>query len=192
MKTRNRLTPKEYSKKYPWVYFWWSASQYNGVRLVGWVRHRMGTGGPDTNKIGVGALIWSDWLFSHPLHNRRQRGGLPQGYYIMRPYHPAYRHAFNGHVRVKVRRPKVADLGSVSTQELIAEHRRDMPEPKPVKVVKQPTRTGPEWRTLAPGVKWCKGCGCVKLAPFEEKPVRYLVPRRERERRKAKVIQNEV
>lgn len=43
----------------------------------------------------------------------------------------------------------------------------------------------PEWKTLAPGIYWCQGCGCVKI----EKPgkrTRYLTPRRERERRIAK------
>jgi len=43
----------------------------------------------------------------------------------------------------------------------------------------------PEWRLLAPGVYWCRGCGCVKIETGCKK-ARYLTPRRERERRIAK------
>lgn len=50
------------------------------------------------------------------------------------------------------------------------------------------TKPKPEWKKLAPGVYWCRGCGCIKLSPIGGKHPRpmYLVPRRERERRKAK------
>lgn len=41
----------------------------------------------------------------------------------------------------------------------------------------------PEWKQLAPGVLWCQGCGCVKLTSGTS--TKYLVPRREAERRRA-------
>jgi len=53
----------------------------------------------------------------------------------------------------------------------------------------------PEWVQIAwqdesslswsPDVWWCKGCGCIKIAETGKK-TKYKVPRRERERRKAK------
>lgn len=40
----------------------------------------------------------------------------------------------------------------------------------------------PEWKELAPGLFWCRGCGCVKIVR-EGKRTRYITPRREKERR---------
>lgn len=43
----------------------------------------------------------------------------------------------------------------------------------------------PEWEELAPGVFWCRGCGCIKIVKQGFR-TRYQTPRRESERRKAK------
>lgn len=43
----------------------------------------------------------------------------------------------------------------------------------------------PEWKQLAPGIFWCKGCGCVKLVKTNRR-TRYITPRREKERRRLK------
>ena len=50
-----------------------------------------------------------------------------------------------------------------------------------------------EWVKIAPGVFWCKGCGCIKFQPHYSIKVkysttkwRYLVPQREKDRRETK------
>ena len=50
----------------------------------------------------------------------------------------------------------------------------------------------PEWKELAEGLYWCRGCGCVKIEHKDkDKATRYLTPRRERERRiKSKGVRN--
>lgn len=42
----------------------------------------------------------------------------------------------------------------------------------------------PEWKLIAPGVWWCKGCGRIKIVRDGGAPYRYLTPRRERDRRR--------
>lgn len=41
----------------------------------------------------------------------------------------------------------------------------------------------PEWKELAPGIFWCRGCGCIKIVR-EGKKTKYATPRREKLRRK--------
>lgn len=83
--------PKRSRNTKHWVHVWWSASEIVSVRFVRWVRMRRGSGDDDTNKIQVGALVWSDWLFSPPLmKTRRARGGMPRGHFRIRPYHTLY------------------------------------------------------------------------------------------------------
>ena len=72
-------------------WFEWSASYAHQVEFVRWCRMKMHTGEDDTNKIGVGAILYSDWLFSSRLMNSRQRGGLPPGFCTLAPYHNLYR-----------------------------------------------------------------------------------------------------
>jgi hypothetical protein len=93
-------------------WFWWSACETHSVKFIKWVRMRNHCGGPDSNKIGVGALVWSDWLFRPPLMNRRQRGGLKQGFYRVRPYTILYRsNPYPGHKRpFIIRRPKLEEV----------------------------------------------------------------------------------
>ena len=43
----------------------------------------------------------------------------------------------------------------------------------------------PDWREIAAGVCWCRGCGCLKIQRPGLKAL-YLVPRREKERRERK------
>jgi len=93
------------------VYMWWSASDTYRVTFIKWIRMRMGTGREDTNKIGVGALVKSDWLFQPPLLNRRQRGGLKVGYYKVHPYHDLYRKdPLRYNPAGKIRRPNIKEL----------------------------------------------------------------------------------
>lgn len=40
----------------------------------------------------------------------------------------------------------------------------------------------PEWKEIAPGLFWCRGCGCIKIV-HKDKRTRYSTPRREKERR---------
>ena len=101
----------------PWttVHFWWSNSYAHEVKFVRWVRMRMHTGGKDTNKLGVGCVVWSSWMFRHPMMNRRQRDGLRAGYCVLRPYTELYRttpyyRTKDGKKAVVVRRPKLEDV----------------------------------------------------------------------------------
>ena len=96
-----------------WVWFCWSSSYAYRVKLVRWVRKRMATGREDTNKIGTGAIIWSDWMFYPPQFNRRSRHKLPVGYYYLRPFDklyrrdPQYRYGPNHKLPPVVQRPSV-------------------------------------------------------------------------------------
>lgn len=72
------------------IWFWYSASSKMAVTFVRWHVMRMHTGGPDTNKLGVGAVVKSSWWFRPPLIVRRQRDGQPVGYALIRPYMTMY------------------------------------------------------------------------------------------------------
>ena len=100
------------AKKGQRVYMWWSASETHRVKFIRWARMRMSTGGDDTNKLGVGAIVWSEWLFRQPLMNRRQRHGLCAGNCRVEPYHDLYRkNPYRyGYKTPKVRRPKLKDV----------------------------------------------------------------------------------
>ena len=99
------------AKKGQNVWFLWSASESHKVKFIRWARMRMNTGDENTNQLGVGAVVWSDWLFSDPLMNSRQRQGLKAGYYAVRPYTKLYRNnplAYGcRHKVVEVKRPKL-------------------------------------------------------------------------------------
>ena len=49
---------KKEKKKF--VYFWWSTSEIIGVEFIKYTTMRNGTGGEDTNKIGVGVIVKSE------------------------------------------------------------------------------------------------------------------------------------
>jgi hypothetical protein len=73
-----------------WVYFWWSASNVYGAKFINWVVTRMHTGDKDTNKLGVGVLVESDWLFDKIIVNKIPYG-CKRGQYILAPYDDLYR-----------------------------------------------------------------------------------------------------
>jgi hypothetical protein len=96
-------------KKLVWIQ--WGAGWAYKVEFVRWIRMRMGTGDEDTNKIGVGALVRSDWLFGK-WHVRKIPKGCRRGEYKIAPYHDLFRTG-NGMIagpEGKLRRPKLADL----------------------------------------------------------------------------------
>jgi hypothetical protein len=91
------------------IYFRWSASYIHSAFLVGWKRMKMSTGGEDTNKLGVGAVIQSDWLFND--FNKKARHGLPKKHYLLRPYMELYLDDPNFTRKPrKVRRPSLKEL----------------------------------------------------------------------------------
>ena len=91
------------------VYFWWSASYVHEALLVGWKRTKMMTGGEDTNKIGVGAVIYSDFMFKK--YNKKQRSGLSKDHFLLRPYTTLYVSNPWGNSKArKVRRPTLTEL----------------------------------------------------------------------------------
>ena len=72
------------------VYYWHSASYVHAVKFVRWCVMRMGTGREDSNRLGVGAVLESDWLYSK-LFIARPEHGLRRGQSRLRPYHELYR-----------------------------------------------------------------------------------------------------
>lgn len=89
------------------VWFRWSAADIQQVKFVRWHRMRMHTGAANTNKLGVGCVVESDWLFSKCIVGRIPRG-VRRGQYILRPYtqlYPRYIDACG--YRNEVKRPTV-------------------------------------------------------------------------------------
>lgn len=83
------------------VWFQWSASEVLPAKFVRWVRMRMGTGQKDTNKIGVGALLY----FSR---NNVLRGVYKIKLYKLHPYTPIYRRARHARYYIhEIRRPDI-------------------------------------------------------------------------------------
>lgn len=72
-------------KRGDWVWFRWSASEWLPVRFVRWEVGRRGCGGADTNKLGVCAILRSDWCFDKCIVSRIPHG-LRRGQYRLRPY----------------------------------------------------------------------------------------------------------
>lgn len=95
------------------IYFWWSASEVYSAKFVKWVITRMHTGSEDTNKLGVGAIIESDWLFSRAL-SKRIPYGCKRGQHILRPYMDLYRSNKSAWKRRnKIKRPTLEQLRSL-------------------------------------------------------------------------------
>lgn len=93
------------------IYFWGSASYVYGVDFVRWIVMRMNTGREDTNKLGVGVVVESDWLWSSPTLSPVIPKGCKRGQHILSPYHDLYR-TYNDawrHVG-KIRRPTVEEV----------------------------------------------------------------------------------
>lgn len=72
------------------IYFWWSCSEVVGITFEKWIKMRMSTGQEDSNKIGVGVQVKSDWLFSKDIIKKIPHG-LKRGQYRVRPYTELYR-----------------------------------------------------------------------------------------------------
>lgn len=72
------------------VYFWWSASYVHSAKFVKWIITRIHDGSENSNKLGVGALLESDWLFGKCIVQNIQHG-CKRGQHISYPYHPLYR-----------------------------------------------------------------------------------------------------
>ena len=90
------------------VFYWYSASEVTSGVFVRWCVTKMHTGGADTDKMGVGAIIeideWRATLF------RRERG-LPRNHYKLRPYWDLYRSYDDARAyRNKIRRPTLKTL----------------------------------------------------------------------------------
>ena len=68
------------------IWFWYGVSSKMAVTFVKWQIMRMHTGGDDTNKLGVGAVVYSDWWFRPPCVLRRQRSNMKIGFELLRPY----------------------------------------------------------------------------------------------------------
>jgi hypothetical protein len=99
-------------KKLKTIYFWWDSSYVYPVKFVSWCRMRMCTGREDSKKIGVGAIVESDWLFSKTIVKKIPYG-LKRGQYRIRPYIPLYRtHNDAWQHKRKIRRPKVEEIKS--------------------------------------------------------------------------------
>jgi hypothetical protein len=92
------------------IYFWWNSSYIHQVTFVKWCRMRMSTGRDDSNKLGVGAIVESDWLFDKCICPKIPHG-LKRGQYRLRPYTNLYRSnsAAKQHTR-KIRRPKLSEI----------------------------------------------------------------------------------
>lgn len=97
-----------------WVYFWWSASYVHGAKFVRWVVTRMNTGGEDTNQLGVGVLLESDWLFDKVILPKIPHG-CKRGQTILRPYMPLYRSYYKAWChKGAIRRPTVEEVRSLN------------------------------------------------------------------------------
>ena len=92
------------------IHFFWGAGNTAAVTFIRWQKMRMGTGGEDTNKIGVGAIVESNWMFARNMI-KKIPNGLRRWQYAIRPYTPLYRTNRSTWLRKgAIRRPKVEDL----------------------------------------------------------------------------------
>ena len=92
------------------IYFWWSSSYVYGVDFVKWVVCKNNSGREDTNKLGVGVLVESTWLFDKILMNDIPHG-CKRGQCILRPYTDLYRSYRDAYwKRGKIRVPSVEEV----------------------------------------------------------------------------------
>lgn len=83
------------------VWFWYGAGHLVAVTFVRWCKTKMGTGREDTDKIGIGAVVSSDYVFK-----RNGKGNRKQA--ILRPYMELYRTYKSGlSRRNEIKRPKI-------------------------------------------------------------------------------------
>lgn len=67
----------------------WSASEAYSCTFVRWAPMRRGCGGEKTDHIEVGAVVYSNWLFTINGQSSLDRG-LKFGQHRVRPYHDLY------------------------------------------------------------------------------------------------------
>lgn len=92
------------------VYWWTSASYFHAVKFVRWVRMQMGCGGSDSNKIGVGAIVSSSWLFGHAIRPRIDHG-CKRGQAKACPYMSLYRTERDARMqRRAIQRPQLCEV----------------------------------------------------------------------------------
>ncbi len=88
------------------VFYWHSSSDIMRVTFIRWTRMRMGTGRADTNRLGVGAIVYHSWYYSR-IAMPRPDHGLKRGYHRLRPYTDLYRTRTDALRRRRaIRRPK--------------------------------------------------------------------------------------
>lgn len=75
-------------------------------KFVRWVKTRMHTGGPDTDDLGVGALVYVPWRCAAPFNVRPPRG-FKKGHFVLRPYWDLYRSRADYKERRAIQRPPV-------------------------------------------------------------------------------------
>ena len=96
-------------KKTP-VYMWVSASDVGVFTFIRWCKMKRCDGSSDTNKMGVGAVLYSPWRCAPPLRNSKDRDGLPVGYMKARPYWDLfYDNPYHCSKPRKLKRPTLAE-----------------------------------------------------------------------------------
>jgi hypothetical protein len=89
------------------VYFYWSATEVHSAKFVRWCRMRMCTGSTDTNKIGIGVVVESEFLFGK-WTKRPVPYGLKRNQDRIRPYTILYRTYSDARRRKRaIRKPKM-------------------------------------------------------------------------------------
>jgi hypothetical protein len=73
-------------------------------KFVRWVKTKLHTGGEDTDKIGVGALVYVPWRCGPPF-NRKPPRGFTKGHFVLRAYWPLYRSPYHFRHRKELQRP---------------------------------------------------------------------------------------
>lgn len=107
---KTRLPRKRY------VHFYWSAWEVLRVEFVRWCLMRMETGDADTNKLGVGAIVRSNWCLDRVLMKKIPHG-LRRGMYRLRPYTDLYRTCQDARRREHaIRRPSLATVKSRTSE----------------------------------------------------------------------------
>lgn len=77
------------------IWFWTSSSHVSPVKFVRWCKMRRHTGGEDTNKLGVGAVVECSLHRNRDLYPKIEHG-LRRGQTRLRPYwtlYPSYKDA---------------------------------------------------------------------------------------------------
>lgn len=74
------------------VYYHYSGSEVLSVTFVRWCRTRMHTGGEDSDRLGVGAIVKSPLIAEiERINHARPDHGLKRGFHRLRPYWRIFR-----------------------------------------------------------------------------------------------------